>query len=182
MKRKLLSPSFYTAITPVADHLEKDEHKTAISKVDWETEAVRCYTDLVSFFEQVDTNHLGNNNIDKIGVVDICWNEYGGDIEVDFLPENDIDTAFDEGCIMNTSAIDNNVFFEQYFNISGEDSFEVIDRDYSGLIMFFYKIMGEIIGSVVKTQEFKKLPLKEPFYVTFSFFHDDERDVIFRSE
>lgn len=180
MKTKFLTPAFYTDIEPVTDNFENSEFKAIMAKVDWEKEAEKCYNDLVSFFKRVDKQRLDRHKIESIGVVDICWNEYGGNIEVDFMPDNDLDIAFDEGCIMNDSAIDNDGFFEQYFNISGDVSFEVIDRDYSGVIMHFYKMIEQIIGAVAKTEEFRSLPLKKPFYVTFSFFHDDERDVIFK--
>lgn len=179
MKTKLLSPAFYTAIEPVASNLENENHKASLAQVDWENEAERCHKALLSFFNSVSPQTLTSNNIASIGVVDLCWNEYGGNIEVDFMPDNDLETAFDEGCIMNTSAIDNDGFFEQYFNTSGEGSFKAIGRDYSEVIMFFYLMMGEIIRSIVKAPEFKNLPLQEPFYVTFSFFHDDEREVIY---
>ncbi|UII31035.1 hypothetical protein LVD17_22340 [Fulvivirga ulvae] len=178
MKSILLSSAFYAAIEPVTNNFENDNYKAILAQVDWEAEAKRCYNALVGFFRDTAPRLLANTR-ESIGVVDICWNEYGGNIEVDFMPGNDLETAFDEGCIMNTSAIDNDGFFEQYFSISGEDSFQVIDRDYSGLIMYFYKLIGEVIASVAKTEEFQSLPLKAPFYVTFSFFHDDERDVIF---
>jgi len=174
-----LSPEFYKHLEKISSVDTEDKKMTDIFKrINWSDEAQRCHDEILSFFESRDISLFQDDNV---GVIDIRWNEYGGDIEVDFMPENDLDTAFDEGCIMNNSAIDNDSFFELYFGCSGENSFGVIDADYTALITLFYYIFIEIIDSVVETEAFQKIPRKDPYYVTFASFHDDEPDVIFDS-
>ncbi len=161
--------------------MDTEDKKMAdiFKRIDWDDEAQRCHDDILSFFE---SSNISLFQEDKMGVIDIRWNEYGGDIEVDFMPENDLETAFDEGCIMNDSAIDNDSFFESYFGCSGEDSFEVIDRDYTALITLFYYVFIEIIASVASGEAIQKIPRKDPYYITFAFSHDDQEPaVIFNS-
>ncbi|MHA7060033.1 hypothetical protein ACWGOQ_0022590 [Aquimarina sp. M1] len=64
---------------------------------------------------------LKNKDIDEIGVIYLCWNKYGSNIEVDFMPDNDFETAFDQDCIKNDLAINNDTFFRTYFDVDGEN-------------------------------------------------------------
>ena len=165
-----LSKEFYQNLEVVIKRLDK-EHGNIFKKIDWNKEADRCYQSMVDFFKRLNFEQFEN---DPVGVVDIRWNEYGGDIEIDFTPDNNLETAFDDGCIMNNSAVDNDEFFIEYFDCLGEDSFEKIDGDYFSLIGIFYEIFSEIVNPFVEDSNFQDLPKKDPYYITFNFSHDDE--------
>ncbi len=174
--KKLLSNNFADKLKKIlSESINNEVNKAIIKKIDWETEAERCLLDLSVFFDSTTVVRLQNNDIDTIGVVDICWNEYGSDIEVDFMPNNDFEKAFDKGCIMNNSAIDNDEFFKTNFNVVGEDIFDKLGDDYNGVITIFSEIIMEIITTVAEQDEFKKLPLKSPCHFGFSLYHDAER-------
>jgi len=176
---KLLSQKFYDNLKSIVfKRFENKNNKSILEKVDWELEAEKCLNQLTTFFKRINVERLKKSNIDKIGVVDICWNEYGSDIEVDFMPNNDFNTAFNEGCIMNNSAIDNDAFFEQHFNVSGEEAWEKIGDDYIEIISIFYYLISEIIEIVSQQTEFKSLPKKSPCHIGFASFHDEERTKI----
>lgn len=130
---------------------------------------------LTNFFGKITLEKLQRNNINQIGVIDIYWNEYDHDIEVDFMADNNFETAFDNGCIMNNSAIDNDAFFKTYFDIDIDKSLTQIGDDYELIILSFYYIIKEIIQHVVQQEEFKKLPKKSPYHFGFASFHDEER-------
>ncbi len=180
---RLLSQEFYNNLKNVVfERIENDNNKSVLEKVDWESEAERCLKELSAYFKNVNVERLKNNDIDRIGVIDICWNEYGSNIEVDFMPDNDFETAFDNGCIMNNSAIDNDIFFETHFNIDGEKSWEKLGDDYRGIILIFCYIIKEIIEVVAQQVEFKNLPRKSPCHFGFASFHDAERTKIFTIE
>ena len=118
---KILSDSFYTELEAlIKDRFEQEENIQIIQKIDWEVEANRCLVAMTNYLNSITTGKLSYSDIEKIGVIDVCWNEYGSDIEIDFMPDNDFETAYDEGCIMNNSAIDNDAFFEKYFGVDGE--------------------------------------------------------------
>lgn len=176
---KLLSQKFYDNLKNIVlERLEDTNNKTILESIDWEQQAQKCLTELTSFFENVSMERLKNNSMDKIGVVDICWNEYGSDIEVDFMPNNDFETAFEDGCIMNDSAINNDTFFDTYFNTTGEEAWKKVGNDYHEIILTFYYIIKEIIKKVTLQEAFKNLPLKSPCHIGFASFHDENRTKI----
>ncbi|WP_103072552.1 hypothetical protein [Aquimarina sediminis] len=178
--KKLLSSKFYDNLKNVVfDRLENKNNKSILENVDWEQEAQKCFTSLSTFFKNINIERLHTNGIDTIGVIDICWNEYGSDIEVDFMPNNDFDTAFDDGCIMNNSAIDNDNFFSLHFNTTGEESWQKIGDDYQEIILIFYYLIEDIIEAITQQKVFKNLPLKSPCHIGFASFHDEERTKIF---
>ncbi|MEX6625882.1 hypothetical protein [Tenacibaculum salmonis] len=174
--KKLLTDTFYKNITEnVIKYLEKESNKLILNKIDWEKEANKCLTNLTDFFEKVTLEELQRNNINTIGVIDICWNEYDNDIEVDFMANNNFETAFNNGCIMNNSAIDNDAFFKTYFDEDIDKSLEQIGDDYEQIILAFYYIIKEIVKLIVQQEEFKNLPKKSPCHFGFASFHDEER-------
>jgi len=173
-----LSSGFYEKLNKVmSEELVDEQTRSILTGVDWNTEAARCYNDLINFFDSVDNNAFNKRGI---GVVDIRWNEYGGDIEVDFMPDNNLETAFDQGCIMNSSAIDNDEFFNNTFNCDGDKSFQVLGDDYTAIIQIYNLILVEIMPSVVKSIAFQRLPMMKPSYITFAFFHDEQPEVILK--
>ncbi|WP_298956156.1 hypothetical protein [uncultured Nonlabens sp.] len=177
---KLLSKKFYTNLNDLlTTRVENESNKLTLQKVDWEKEAENCFIYLTLFLGQVNIEKLKKNNIDKIGVIDICWNEYGSDIEVDFMPDNNFENAFANGCLMNDSAIDNDNFFKTYFDVNGENAWEQIGDDYHQIILIFYYIIEDIIAAVARQEEFKNLPKKSPCHIGFASFHDEERTKIF---
>ena len=170
--RMKLSKDFYKKLDKtLKENMVNKENISIIQKIDWNKEADRCLKSLKSFFDQLDFDQFKD---DEVGVVDIRWNEYGGDIEIDFMPDNDFDTAFDQGCIMNSSAIDNDEFFIEYFDCMGEESHTKVDDDYFNLIYIFYLMFHEIIPVLIKDSCFKDLPRKTPYYISFAFSHDDK--------
>ncbi|MBE7646585.1 hypothetical protein [Tenacibaculum finnmarkense] len=181
--KKILTDTFYKNITEnVIKGLEKESNKLILNKVDWEKEANKCFKSLTDFFRKTTLDKLQRNNIDTIGVIDICWNEYDNDIEVDFMPDNNFATAFKDGCIMNNSAIDNDDFFKTYFDEDIDKSLEEIGDDYEQIILAFYYIIKDIIKLVVQQEEFKKIPKKSPCHFGFASFHDQERTKILTIE
>ena len=139
---KLLSKEFYTNIENlITERIKNEANKLTLQKVDWEKEAENCFIGLTLLLGEVNLERLKENSIDKIGVIDICWNEYGSDIEVDFMPDNNFETAFIDGCIMNDSAIDNDNFFKTYFDVNGENAWNKIGDDYHEIILVFYYII-----------------------------------------
>jgi hypothetical protein len=180
---KLLSKEFYTNIENlITERIKNEANKLTLQKVDWEKEAENCFIGLTLLLGEVNLERLKENSIDKIGVIDICWNEYGSDIEVDFMPDNNFETAFIDGCIMNDSAIDNDNFFKTYFDVNGENAWNKIGDDYHEIILVFYYIIKDIIATVVQQEEFKKLPKKSPCHFGFASFHDEERTKILSIE
>ncbi|MAQ74869.1 MAG: hypothetical protein CL613_00885 [Aquimarina sp.] len=175
-----LSPSFYIFLkNNIVSDIENDHYGSVLSTIDWEQEAQRCISSLVNFFKNVNLSWLKENGIDEIGVIDICWNEYGSNIEVDFMPDNNFETAFDDGCIINDSAIDNDTFFKKYFDTDGENSWEIMGNDYLLIITIFEYIIIDIIDVVVNEKAFKSLPKKSPYHIAFAGSHDEERIKIY---
>ena len=173
---KILSEDFESLLSKyVIAALKKETHIAAVENIDWENEAQRCLNDLVHFFEKTEAQRMQSHGVESIGVIDLCWNESGGDIEVDYLPGNDFGEAFEMGCVMNNSAIDNDAFFERFFGVSGEDSFEGIGDDYSTLILAFFFVLKSVVKVVVEHEAFRKLPKKSPCHFAFASFHDEER-------
>lgn len=176
---KLLSPLFYQNLKEITDNrIESEEHKTILQDIDWEVTAMHCFESLINFFQNVDRSRLQSNGIETIGVVDICWNEYGSNIEVDFMPDNNFEKAFSEGCIMNDGAILNEKFFSEYFDVSDEEAWAEIGDDYLEIITIFYHLIEEIIKNVIEHEAFINLPKKSPCHIGFAGFHDEERTLI----
>lgn len=177
--KELLSPLFYQNLKEIVDtKIVSEDHKTILKEVNWEATAIHCFESLINFFKNLERSRLQLNKIETIGVVDICWNEYGSDIEVDFMPDNNFVKAFAEGCIMNDSAIDNDKFFIEYFDVPGEEAWAEIGDDYLEIITIFYHLIGEIIKNVVEHEAFINLPKKSPCHIGFAGFHDEERTLI----
>ncbi|MBW1296861.1 hypothetical protein [Aquimarina litoralis] len=178
--KKLLSQKFYENLeNEVFPRFENKSNISILRKIDWEIEAHRCLMDLTAFLGNVDIDRLKNNGIDTIGVIDICWNEYGSDIEVDFMPDNDFDAAYDEGCIMNDSAINNEDFFASHFNTNGEKAWGDIGNDYTEIILIFDYLLSDIVPAIIEQKEFAVLPKKVPCHIGFAGFHDEQRTNIF---
>ena len=176
---KILSDNFYNNLeTVLNDIVEIDENRDILKNVDWEFEASNYIQSFSRFFEFVKLQRLRDYGIDTIGVIDICWNEYGGDIEVDFMPSNNFDYAFDDGCILNNHAVDNDIFFKEYFNTDGESATEDIAEDYDAIILVFYHLIKDLIKKVTNLESFKKLPKKIPCHIAIALSHDDERENI----
>lgn len=180
---KILSKNFYQNIEQlVMPRINNDLNKLQFENIDWEKEAAKCLSSLKKFFESINVEKLNDNGIDKIGVVDICWNEYGSTIEVDFMPDNNFETAFDEGCIMNDSAISNEEFFRTYFEVDAEKAWEKLEGDYLEVITSFCCLIKDIIGTVADQDEFKALPKHSPYHVGVAGFHDEQREIILTKE
>jgi len=177
--KKMLSPLFFQNLKEIiGNKIESKKHKTILEVADWESVATHCFESLINFFKNIDRSRLDSHGIETIGVVDICWNEYGSNIEVDFMPDNNFEEAFDEGCIMNDSAIDNRDFFSKYFDVPGEEAWGEIGDDYLAIITIFFHLTEEIIEKVVEHEAFKSLPKKSPCHIGFAGFHDEERTLI----
>ena len=173
---KILSDSFYTELEAlIKDRFEQEENIEIIQKVDWEVEANRCLIAMTNYLNSITTDKLSCSDIEKIGVIDVCWNEYGSDIVIDFMPSNDFETAYDEGCIMNDSAIDNDAFFEKYFGVDGEGAWKRIGNDYLEIATIFYFIIKAVVPFLVEDESFKKLSKLSPSHFGFAGSHDEER-------
>ena len=182
MKTKL-SDAFLSKINSIIEEeIEDENNKITIRKINWEVEAKNCFDQIISFFDKISLQELKDNDIEEIGAISFNWNQYGGDITIDFTSDNDEETAFDEGYIMANTAIDNDTFFQKYFNCTGEDSFEEIGDDYTYLIYCFNLVLEEIITAVVQTNTFTKLPIKSPCLVGFSAFDDELPEVFYTIE
>ncbi|MDR7212074.1 hypothetical protein [Flavobacterium piscis] len=180
MKTKL-SGNFYKKVNHVIDEkIENVNNKPIIKKIDWEELSLSCFNQIISFFDTVSVQNLEDNDIDKIGAVSFNWNQYDGNITIDFSPDNNEDTAFDEGYIMADTAIDNNSFFQKYFDCTGENSFETVGDDYTVIIYLFQLVIEKIISEITQMDVFNKLPRKSPCHFGFSAF-DDELPEIFYS-
>jgi|GEM_PF-6665734 len=180
-----LSKDFYRKLDEIIKtKMVAEDNADIIKKIDWNKEADRCLDELKNFFKELDVEELCEEIEDEtIGVVDVRWNEYGGDIEIDFMPDNDFNTAFDQGCIINSSAVDNDDFFMNNFNCTGEESYEKIDGDYPNLIFVFHNLFLEIVPVLIKDSHFIDLPKKTPYYMSFAFSHDDEKpEVLFTNK
>jgi len=176
---KILSNNFYNNLeTVINDIVELDENKEIFKNIDWELEASNYIESFSKFFNSVKLEILKEYDINTIGVIDICWNEYAGDIELDFMPSNNFDDAFDEGCIMNNHAVDNDKFFKEYFNTDGESAGSDIPEDYDAIVLSFYHLIKDIIKQVTNLDSFKKLPKKIPCHIALALSHDDERENI----
>lgn len=90
------------------------------------------------------------------------------------MPDNNFETAFDQGCIMNNATIDNDAFFMAYFNVNGENSWEEIGDDYPEIIGIYYCLIAEIAGILVQQEAFKNLPKKSFYHIGFASFHNEE--------
>ncbi|WP_299673851.1 hypothetical protein [uncultured Tenacibaculum sp.] len=177
---KILSDNFYTELEAlIKDRFEQEENIQVIKKVDWEFEANRCLAAMTNYLNSITKDKLRYSDIEKIGVIDVCWNEYGSDIEIDFMPNNDFEIAYDEGCIMNNSAIDNDVFFEKHFGVNGEGAWKKIGNDYLEIVTIFYFIIKAVVPFLVEDESFKKLPKLSPSYFGFAGSHDEERTKFF---
>lgn len=179
MKTKL-SEDFYSKITSILEErIEKDTNKAIIRKIDWEELSLNCFNQIISFFDKMSVQDLKDNDIVEIGAISFNWNQYGGDITIDFTPDNDEETAFDEGYIMADTAIDNDCFFQKYFDCTGEDSFETIGYDYTFLIYLFQLVIKEIIPEIAQKDVFNKLPRESPCHFGFSAFDDELPEVFY---
>lgn len=182
MKIKL-SSAFYCKITSILNEkIENNTNKSIIKKIDWEALAISCFDQIVSFFDTISVQSLKDNDIIEIGAISFNWNQYGGDITIDFTPDNDKDTAFDKGYIMAESAIENDSFFQTYFDCSGENSFITVGDDhydYTQLIYLFQLVIEAIIPEIVRTDSFNKLPRKSPCLFGFSAFDDESPEIFY---
>ncbi len=179
MKTKL-SQEFYNEIRLVVEeNIEEENNKLIIKKMDWQELASNCFNQINSFFDKLSAQDLEDNEIREIGAISFNWNQYGGDITIDFTPENDKETAFDEGYIMAESAIDNDPFFQKYFECSGDKSFQTLGNDYAFLIRLFELLIIEITPEIVQTDAFNKLPRKSPCLFGFSAFDDELPEVFY---
>jgi hypothetical protein len=178
-----LSENFHNKISSIVEEkIENKNTQSIIKQIDWEKLSLNCFTQIISFFDKVTVQKLKNNDIDEIGAISFNWNQYDGDITIDFSSDNSIETAFDEGYIMANSAIDNDSFFQEYFDCTGEESFETIgddNYDYNFVIYLFELVLTEILPEIVKTDTFNKLPRKSPCHFGFSAFDDELPEVFY---
>ena len=182
MKTKL-NEDFYRKVNLVIDEkIENNNNRTLLRKINWEELSLSCFNQITSFFDTISVEKLEDNDIEKIGAISFNWNQYGGDITIDFTPNNNKDTAFDEGYIMADTAIDNNSFFQKYFGCTGKDNFETVGDDhydYTFLIYLFQLVIEEIIPEIAQTNVFNKLPRKSPCHFGFSAFDDELPDIFY---
>ncbi|WP_130735744.1 hypothetical protein [Flavobacterium sp. J27] len=179
MKTKLSEDFQDKMLSFIENRFEDENNKIILRKVDWKTVAENCFNQMIAFFDKMSLQDLKDNTINQIGAITFSWNEYDGDITIDFAPNNDEETAFDEGYIMAESAIDNDLFFQKYFNCSGAESFETIGEDYTSLIYCFEMILEAIITEVSQNKSFNRLPLKSPCLFGFTAFDDELPSVFF---
>ncbi len=176
---KRLSESFYVKLEAALNtRVENEQNKKILKNIDWEFEAEHCILSLQKFFSKKTPDFFCDCDVQEIGVIDICWNEYGGNIEIDFMPSNNFETAFDDGCIMNNHAIDNDRFFKKYFNTDSESAGDDIPDDYFIIPLVFYYIFEDIAKDVANLEEVKQLPLLSPSHIAFAICSDDERTKI----
>lgn len=179
-----LNLGFFAKINAIIEEKIVDENnKSILKKVDWNKLSLSCFNQIISFFDKVTLQKLKDNAIEEIGAISFNWNQYGGDITIDFSSDNSVETAFDDGYIMANSAIDNDSFFQEYFDCSGKESFETIgddNYDFNFVIYLFELVLTEILPEIVKTDIFNELPRKSPCHFGFSAF-DDELPEIFYS-
>src|SRR5690606_35316603 len=177
--KKMLSPLFFQNLKEIiGNKIESKKHKTILEVADWESVATHCFESLINFFKNIDRSRLDSHGIETIGVVDICCNECGSNIEVDFMLDNNFEESFDEGCIMNDSAIDNLDFFSKYFDVNREKDWCEIGDEYLSIITIFIHLTEEIIEKIVENEAFKSITKKSPCHIGFASFHDEERTLI----
>lgn len=178
-----LNQDFYNKVAVIIDEkIENANNKSNIKKIDWEELSLSCFNQIISFFDKLSLQNLKDNEIEEIGAISFNWNQYGGDITIDFTPDNDEETAFSAGYIMAESAIDNDSFFQKYFDCTGEDSFETVGDDhydYTFLIYLFQLVIEAIIPEIVRTDTFNKLSRKSPCLFGFSAFDDESPEIFY---
>lgn len=172
-----LSKVFFDDIKELIEggNIENEETQNVLRTVDWQEVYDECSSQIINFFENLTIENLESNNISVIGAISFNWNEYDGDITIDFSPSNDVETAYNEGYIMADSAIDNDWFFQKYFSVDGEESLEVVDSD---IIYAFSLIIEQVFPNISNVTSIQRFKRKSPCLVAFSA-HDDELPEIF---
>ena len=183
---KKLNDAFYSKVNSIiTEKVVAEKNKAILKTIHWQEVAEDCFIQINSFFDKLSIVDLKDNDIKEVGAISFNWNQYGGDITIDFTPTNDKKSAFNEGYIMAESAIDNDAFFQKYFNCSGENSFTTVGDDhydYTYLIYFFQLVIEAIIPEIVKTNAFQKLPRQSPCLVGFAAFDDELPEVFYTIE
>lgn len=175
-----LSNVFYEKIKQLLEegNIENEEVQNVLETVDWQEVYDQCRSQIICFFERLTIENLEENDISAIGAISFNWNQYGGNITIDFSPSNDVETAYNEGYIMADTAIINDWFFQKYFSIDGEESLNFIDRDYNYIIYAFSLIIEELFPNISDVSAIQRFKRKSPCLVAFSAY-DDELPEIF---
>ncbi|WP_155826379.1 LIC_11051 family fibronectin-binding protein [Leptospira alstonii] len=174
----LLSDTFREFLKIRIKDITSSKYSKILQKADWENAAGEVFDAVHRYWDE-----LGKNEKSPIGVFDIRWDDANTDhcIEFDYdLESNNPENALTEGSIRNTPIIDFSNFIRNHLKQKPEKIREVLeDEDFSAIKDILCRLSQEVIRQTLKEEVFKRVPKQQPYFLMFSYYHDEDASVFF---
>ncbi|MCL8266988.1 leucine-rich repeat domain-containing protein [Leptospira weilii] len=176
----LLSETFHKFLKVRVGDFESSTYSKQLQKTNWETLAGEVFDAVYLYWEE-----LGKSEKSPVGIFDIRWDDANTDhcIEFDYdLESNDPESALVDGCIRNTPILDFSNFIKNQLKQKPTKIREVWgDEDFSIAKDILCRLAQEVIRKTTETEVFIRIQKQQPYFLMFSYYHDEDASVFFDS-
>ncbi|MBE8399412.1 LIC_11051 family fibronectin-binding protein [Leptospira borgpetersenii] len=176
----LLSETFHKFLKVRVGDFESSTYSKLLQKMNWETLAGEVFDAVYLYWEE-----LGKSEKSPVGIFDIRWDDANTDhcIEFDYdLESNDPESALVDGSIRNIPILDFSNFIKDHLKQKPVKIREVWgDEDFSIVKDILCRLAQEVIRKTTETEVFIRIPKQQPYFLMFSYYHDEDAFVFFDS-
>ncbi|EMN54723.1 leucine rich repeat protein [Leptospira interrogans serovar Autumnalis str. LP101] len=176
----LTSETFHQFLKVRIQDISSSKYSKILKNTDWENLAGDIFDSVYKYWEE-----LNQKEKSPIGIFDIRWDDASTDycIEFDYdLESNDPKNSMEEGAIRNVPVVDFSNFIKNQLKQKPEKIREVLeDEDFSLIKDILCKLTQEVIIQTLKAEVFKQIPKQQPYFLMFSYYHDEDASVFFDS-
>ncbi|EMK18165.1 leucine rich repeat protein [Leptospira kirschneri serovar Bim str. 1051] len=176
----LTSETFHQFLKIKSKDISSSKYSKILKNIDWENLAEDIFDSVYKYWEE-----LSKKEKSPIGIFDIRWDDANTDycIEFDYdLESNNPKNAMEEGAIRNVPVVDFSNFIKNQLKQKPEKIREVLeDEDFSVIKNILCKLTQEVILQTLKVEVFKQIPKQQPYFLMFSYYHDEDASVFFDS-
>ncbi|EMO39105.1 LIC_11051 family fibronectin-binding protein [Leptospira noguchii] len=177
----LTSETFHQFLKVKIQDISSSKYSKILKNTDWETLAEDIFDSVYKYWEE-----LSKKEKSPIGIFDIRWDDASTDycIEFDYdLESNDPKNSMEEGAIRNVPVVNFSNFIKNQLKQKQPEKIREIleDEDFSILKDILCKLTQEIILQTLKSEVFKQIPKQQPYFLMFSYYHDEDASVFFDS-
>ncbi|ULH27803.1 LIC_11051 family fibronectin-binding protein [Leptospira weilii] len=176
----LLSETFHKFLKVRVGDFESSTYSKLLQKMNWETLAGEVFDAVYLYWEE-----LGKSEKSPVGIFDIRWDDANTDhcIEFDYdLESNDPEGALVDGSIRNIPILDFSNFIKNHLKQKPVKIREVWgDEDFSIVKDILCRLTQEVIRKTAETEAFIRIPKQQPYFLMFSYYHDEDASVFFDS-
>ncbi|WP_061248481.1 LIC_11051 family fibronectin-binding protein [Leptospira noguchii] len=176
----LTSETFHQFLKVKIQDISSSKYSKILKNTDWEALAGEIFDSVYTYWEE-----LNKKEKSPIGIFDIRWDDASTDycIEFDYdLESNDPKNSMEEGAIRNVPVVNFSNFIKNQLKQKPEKIREILeDEDFSILKDILCKLTQEIILQTLNAEVFKQIPKQQPYFLMFSYYHDEDASVFFDS-